>query len=216
VRIRDLCASFIRADIRLSDVEPYRRAGSDAYDLIDLVPPSSWARLAAWNAFLMQVYADCLVAAGSNSRWVMTDIAIFARSLYAWANAWVIEVRKAEASETYRFRFSLPHPLPHWGDRAITDARLEGMRDTLETARTRTASDLERFAGADGRQDVLRIRWAQLDAETEYIARLWTPKPSIELRGTLGDGLTLALDHAFELGHLLAQPMLLDAALRLR
>jgi hypothetical protein len=211
VRIRDLCASFIRADIRLSDVEPYRRAGSDAYDLIDLVQPASWARLAAWNAFLLQVYADCLVSSGSNSRWVMTDIAIFARNLYAWANAWVIEVRKAEASEGYRFRFDLPHPLPHWGDRANTDARLEGMRDTLETARTRTASDLERFAGVDSQQDVLRIRWAQLDAETEYVTRLWTEKPSLELRGTLGDQLTVALDHAFELGHLLAQPALLDA-----
>jgi hypothetical protein len=160
---------------------------------------------------MLQVYADCLVTAGSNSRWVTTDIAVFARNLYAWANAWVIEVRKAEASETYNFRFTLPHPLPHWGDRAITDGRLSGMRNTLETARTRTASDLERFAGADPQQQVLRVRWAQLDAEAEYVTRLWTPKPSLELRGTLGDQLTTALDHAFELGHLLAQPALLDA-----
>jgi hypothetical protein len=160
VRIRDLCASFIRADIRLSDVEPYRRAGSDAYDLIDTVQPASWARLAAWNAFLLQVYADCLVTAGSNSRWVTVDIAVFARNLYAWANAWVIEVRKAEASETYSFKFALPYPLPHWGDRATTDGRLFGMRNTLETARTRTASDLERYTGTDSHQEALRVRWA--------------------------------------------------------
>ena len=63
MRIRDLCGSFIRADIRLSDLEPYRRAGSDAYELLDEVPPATWARLAAWNAFLLQTYADCLVAA---------------------------------------------------------------------------------------------------------------------------------------------------------
>jgi hypothetical protein len=210
VRISDLCASLIRADIRLRDLEPYRRAGSDAYDLLDQVPQASWGRLAAWNAFLLQTYADCLVSAGSNARWVTVDIAVFARALYGWANVWVIETRKAQASDAYRFRFTLPHPLPHWGDRTFTDARLEGMRATLETGRTRAASDLEDFSGNGTRLDHLRVRYAQLDAETEYVSRLWTPKPSLELRGTIGGQLTVSLDRAFELGHLLAQPALLD------
>jgi hypothetical protein len=210
VRIADFCASFVRADIRLRELEPYRRAGGDAYDLIDEAPAASWARLAAWNAFLLQTYADCLVAAGSNWRYVTVDIAVFARAAYAWANVWVIETRKALASESYRFRFDLPHPLPHWGDRAFTDARLDGMRDTLETGRTRAASDLERFVGDAAALDGLRVRQAQLDAEAEYVARLWTAKPSLELRGTLGDQLTCSLDRAFELGQLLAQPALLD------
>jgi hypothetical protein len=210
VRIADFCASFVRADIRLRELEPYRRAGSDAYELIDEVPPASWARLAAWNAFLLQVYADCLVTAGSNSRYVTADIAVFARATYAWANLWLIETRKALASESYRFGFSLPHPLPHWADRVFTDARLEGMRDTLETGRTRASSDLERYAGDGAKLSLLHVRQAQLDAEAEYVARLWTPKPSLELRGTLGDQLTSSLDRAFELGHLLAQPALLD------
>jgi hypothetical protein len=210
VRLTDYCASFVRADIRLRDLEPYRRAGSDAYDLIDQVPTHSWARLAAWNAFVLQVYADCLVAAGSNSRYVTVDIAVFARAAYAWANVWVIEVRKALASDRYRFQFVLPHPLPHWGDRVFTDARLEGMYETLETVRTRAASDLDDFQGDGSKLDLLRIRLAQLDAESEYIGRLWTPKPTLELRGTLGDQLMVSLDRAFELGHLLAQPSLLD------
>jgi hypothetical protein len=210
VRITDLCASFVRADIRLRDLEPYRRAGSDAYDLIDEVPPASWARLAAWNAFVLQVYADCLVTAGSNSRYVTVDIAVFARAAYAYANIWLIEARKALASERYRFAFSLPHTLPHWGDRAFTDARLDGMRETLETGRTRVDSDLDRYAGDPSKRDVLVIRAAQIDAETEYVGRLWTEKPSLELRGTIGDQLTISLDRAFELGHLLAQPLLLD------
>jgi hypothetical protein len=210
VRITDLCASFVRADIRLRDLEPYRRAGTDAYELIDEVPPTSWARLAAWNAFLLQVYADCAVAAGSNSRYVTVDVAVFARAVYSWANVWVIETRKALASETYRFRFELPHPLPHWGDRMYTDARLEGMRDTLETGRTRAESDLERYPGDGPKLELLRIRAAQLEAEADYVSRLWTPRPSLELRGTLGDQLTTSLDRAFELGHLLAQPTLLD------
>jgi len=210
VRITDFCASFVRADVRLRDLEPYRRAGGDAYDLLDEVPTPSWARLAAWNAFLLQVYADCLVAAGSNYRYVTVDIAVFARAAYAWANLWVIETRKALASESYRFRFGIPHPLPHWGDRMFTDARLEGMRETLETGRTRAASDLELYAGDGAKLDILRVRSAQVEAEADYISRLWTPKPSLELRGTIGDQLTVSLDRAFELGHLLAQPSLLD------
>jgi hypothetical protein len=209
VRIRDFCASLIRADVRLRELEPYRRAGSDAYDLIDLVPPASWARLAAWNAFLLQVYGDRMLAAGSNSRYVMTDVATFARALYSWANIWVIETRKAIASESYRFVFSLPHELPHWGDRAYADARLDGMRSTLDTGRTRAASDLEQFAGDAASKDILRVRLAHIDAEAEYVARLWTQKPGLELRGTLGDQLVTSLDRVFELGHLLAQPELL-------
>ena len=208
MRIRDLCASFIRADIRLSDLEPYRRAGSDAYELLDEVPAESWARLAAWNAFLLQTYADCLVSAGSNSRYVTVDVAVFARSLYAWANVWLIETRKSLASDTYRFGFDLPYHLPHWGDRTFTDAQLEGMLETLETGRTRVDSDFAVYAGAS--IELLRVRAAQIDAEAEYVARLWTPKPSLELRSTLGNQLVVSLDRTYELGHLLAQPALLQ------
>ena len=91
-----------------------------------------------------------------------------------------------------------------------TDARLEGMREALETGRTRAESDLERYAGDGAKLELLRIRAAQLEAEADYVSRLWTPRPSLELRGTLGDQLTTSLDRAFELGHLLAQPTLLD------
>jgi hypothetical protein len=53
------------------------------------------------------------------------------------------------------------------------------------------------------------VRLAHIDAEAEYVARLWTQKPGLELRGTLGDQLVTSLDRVFELGHLLAQPELL-------
>ena len=210
MRISDWMGSFVRADVRLSEIRPYSAAGSDSYDLIDRMPPATWARLAAWNAFVLQVYADCLVAAGSNARYVTTDIAVFARHLYALASIWVKEARKAEASDTYRFEFRLPHRLPQWGEAVRTDDQLAGMRSTLDTARTRAASDLERFAGDASQQTLLRVRLVQIDAEAEYTARLWTPKPSFELRCSLSAELTAALDHAYELGHLLAQPELLD------
>jgi hypothetical protein len=207
VRIGQLLSSFVRADVRLSDMEPYRHAGSDAYELLDIVPPASWARLAAWNAFFHQTYADCLLSAGSSGRYVMTDIALYARLLYSWASFWVIETRKAQASNAYQLA-PVQAEFPH-SDRVYTGARLTGMRVALDTGRTRAAYDFQTFEGDPAVTDTLRVRLAQVDAEAEYVARLWTQKPSEQLCGTLGYHLTAALDHAFELGQVLAQPELL-------
>ena len=209
MNIANLIGSFIRADVRLREIDPYRRAGADAYDLIDQVPPASWCRLAAWNAFLLQVYGDNLVAAGTRGRYITADIVSFARRVYQDANGWLEEVRKAQASTAYRFRFSLPCPLPHWQDMLRTDDQLRGMRRTLETGRTRVASDLELFAGEDRHGELLRVRLAEVDSEVQYVERLWTNKPKPELRLLLGNTLSDALDHAYEIGQLLAQPELI-------
>jgi hypothetical protein len=102
-------------------------------------------RLAAWNAFLLQVYGDNLVAVSSKGRYVVADAAMLARRIYVLADVWLEEVPKAQASAAYRFRFDLPCPLPHSAFR--TDELLRAMRRTLDTGRTRVTSDLERFVG---------------------------------------------------------------------
>jgi hypothetical protein len=209
VSLLDLIVCFIRADVPVREIDPYRRAGADAYELVDEVPPASCARLAAWNAFLLQVYGDNLVAAGSHSRYVMADIVVFARNVYQLANIWLEEVRKAQASSSYRFMFNLPYHLPHWHEAYRTDEQLRAMRQTLETGRTRVASDLERFAGDDIQRDLLRVWLAQVDSEVSYVERLWTRKPKPELRLTLGETLAAALDHSYEIGQLLALPELI-------
>jgi hypothetical protein len=159
---------------------------------------------------MLQVYADALVAAGGSARYVPRDTAVFARNLYAWANTWVKQTHMALASETYRFQFLFPHPLPHWENAVRTDAQLEGMRSALDTGRTRAASDLHQFEGDAAAVGTLRVRLAEVDAEADYIARLWRHERSPELRFTLGGQLTTGLDHAYGLGHLLAQPRLLE------
>ena len=83
------------------------------------------------------------------------------------------------------------------------------MRRTLETGRTRVASDLELFAGEDRHGELLRVRLAEVDSEVQYVERLWTNKPKPELRLLLGNTLSDALDHAYEIGQLLAQPELI-------
>ena len=206
--VRDLIANFIRADPLLSEIEPYRRAGSDAYDLVESAPPASWTGLAAWNAFLPQVYGDNLISASTSGRYVAPEAVIFARRLFQETNAWLEEARKAQASEAYRFAFEVPFPLPHWVDQLRSDAQLAAMRTTLDAGRMRTASGVARFSGEEALRDRLRVLEAEIDAETVYIERLWTGKPTDELRATISFALAEALDHVYELGQLLAQPEL--------
>jgi hypothetical protein len=209
VNLVDQFFCFIRADVPVREIDPYRQAGADAYELIDEVPPATYARLAAWNAFLLQVYGDNLVAAGSHSRYVMADIVMFARETYQLANVWLDELRKAQASPSYRFIFNLEYHLPHWGDIYRTNEQLRGMRETLETGRTRVASDVERFTGDNSHRELLRVRLAQVDSEVQYIERLWTRKPTSDIRLTLGTTLAAALDHVYEIGQLTALPELI-------
>jgi|SRR5579862_1001300 len=212
MRVRGLIAGLIGGDLPLSAVEPYRRAGSDAYDLIDSVPEATWACLAAWNAFLPQVYGDNVVTAATSGRYVAVEAVVFARRLFELACSWVEEVRKVQASPAYRVRFEMPFPLPHWVDEVRDDPQLAAMRTTLDTARTRTASSVVRFTGDDFGRDRLRVLQAEVDAEAAHIDHLWTGKPDDELRRTISFSLAEVLDHVYELGQYVAQPELLTHA----
>jgi hypothetical protein len=210
VGVRDLIVGFLRADTLVSEIEPYRRAGSDAYDLVNNAPPASWTGLAAWNAFLPQVYGENLISSCSSGRYVATEAVTFARRLFEQSNEWVEEARKTQASADYRFGFHVPYPLPHWIDELRSDAQLTAMRATLDTGRTRAASNLERFTGEDAMRDKLKVLQAQIDAETVYVHGLSTGKPTPEIRSSISFALAEVLDHAYELGQLLAQPELLN------
>src|SRR5204862_2658161 len=159
--------------------------------------------LAAWNAFLLQIYGDNLVATGTKGRYCAPDIAMFAQRVYQLANVWLEEVRKAQASAAYGFRFDVPHPLPHW-EAYRSAEQLRAMRRTVDTGRTRVASDLVHFAGEEAQRDLLRVRLAEIDSEVQYVERLWTARPTEELRLLIGETLEIALDHAYEIGQLLA------------
>ena len=134
---------------------------------------------------------------------MVADAAMLARRIYVLTNVWLEEVRKAEVSATYAYRFDLPYPLPHSAFR--TDELLRAMRRTLDTGRTRVASDLVRFVGDDAHRDLLRVRLAEIDSEAHYVDRLWTSKRTDELSGHIGETLENALDHTYEIGQLLAQ-----------
>ena len=178
--VRDLIVGFLRADVPLAELDPYRRASADLYGVYDDAAPTGWARLAAWNGFLPHVYADNLVSACSKSRYVAADTVPFARALYQVANLWLEEARKAQASPSYHFLFeaSLPHPLPHWVDPLRTESQLRGMRATLEVGRTCVASALALARASEADREVLGVRLAEIDAERASVENLWTRHPT--------------------------------------
>jgi len=61
--LRDVLAAKARGEIPTKDLVAFGRAGSDAYDLLDQVPASGYARLCAWNAYVLQTYGDKLIDA---------------------------------------------------------------------------------------------------------------------------------------------------------
>jgi hypothetical protein len=210
VGVLDRIGAFFGEGFPVAAIDPYRRAGGDAYSLIDDTPAESWPRLAAWNAFFMQVYADHLRTACTSGRYIEPDVAPFICTLYEQANVWIEVTRKALASDSYRFVFSLPSPLPHWQLPYRSDGELTGMRAMLEVGRIRVASQFEGFAGDDTRRALLRVRLAEVDAKAMSVGLMWTPRAPDGLRGRMGDKLADALDDAFELGQLLSQPELMS------
>jgi hypothetical protein len=156
----------------------YGRYGSDAYDLVDRLPHGS-ARVAAWNAYVCQTYADKLAESCTHAP---GDAAPFVRALYDLACAWL----ERAASPGERLELALPL----WGTLTRSQEQLVGMRDTLTALRTYVA-----FAvGEDDR------RLAPIDGQMAEVDALWIPRATPELRAGIGTALTMGIRAAAVLG----------------
>jgi hypothetical protein len=206
--------SFVRADVPVAELDPFRRAGADAYTLIDEAPAPSWQRFAAWNAFLPQIYGDNLIAATEQTRYVPADTAVIVRRLYAAVAVWLQCVHELAANPENTLSYHGPSPLPSWQTGLRSREELAGMRETLEEAHARVATELEDFTGPDGARDLVKTRLAGVESLIETVDTLWVGRGSEELRGAIGDALVSGIEHAHELGQLLAQPALIDRLLR--
>ncbi len=174
---------------RSSEIEPYRRAGADAYELIDEVPPRRrrGSRPGTRSCSRSTATISSLPDRTRATSWP-TSSCSRARPTSS-ANVWLNEVRKAQASPTYRFVFNLPYHLPHWGDRYRTDEQLRGMRDDardgpdprrLGRRAIRRRRQPPRAAPCPARPDRLGgpVRRAALDAEADLGASAHTRQPA--------------------------------------
>lgn len=202
-------ASLVRAEVAPGVLERLRSAGVEAYQLIEEAPAGSWERLAAWNAFIHQMYGDNLVAS-EQARAVPVDTARLAAQLYDLAAAWLDRAAQLRESPGSRLQVDLRTALPHWRTPLRSRNQLAGMRRTLDDARVRVASELVGFDASDPVGEQLRTRLAQIESRLETVDLLWIGRGSEEIRGAIGDALSTGLDAVSVLGQLLARPSLVE------
>jgi len=164
------------------------REGTDAYDLVDRLPRGQ-ARIAAWNAYVCQTYADKLVGACRDSHFARSDTAALVRDLYALVPMWLERAEVAGAPRDL--------PFPHWHAPDRCWEQLVGMRETLEALRTYLAFDLAQTGGDEA-------ELGTVDDSLETVTSLWIRRPPPELRAGIGDALRRGLDAAYALGQRLA------------
>lgn len=196
--------AFFRGDLRARELAPAARAGMEAYDLVDRLPRGP-ARLAAWNAYVLQTYADKLISACRPAGYVRADTASVAQDIYELAGVWLGRARQLTADPDHPDRVK-SELLPHWHTPIRSQDQLRGMRDTLEALRAFVAFDLGNLEADATLIDTLRGRLHELDATADAIEHLWIARPTAELRAGAGSLLTRGLDQAYALGQLLADP----------
>ena len=208
--LRDSVAAKLRGDVSTKDLIAYGRAGSDAYDLLDQLPALGYARLCAWNAFVLQTYGDKLLEAGESPGFASPETAHQVAVLYEFVGSWLARARQAAATEDYRLDVYVPQGLPHqWNVTPLTLDQLAGMRDTLQAAQARLVSDLGAFKRDTPARERLESLALAVASDAEYVDKLWTQDPGPDLRATLGETLEDGLDRAYRLGQVLAVPDLL-------
>jgi hypothetical protein len=208
--LRDTLAAKARGDVSTKDLSAYGRAGSDAYDLLDQLPDPGYARLCAWNAFVLQTYGDKLLAAGESPGYVTRETADQVVIVYQFVASWIARCRQLVADPAYRLDVYVPQGMPHhWQTTPRTFAQLTGMRDTFQAAQAALVSNLKSLGETGDLRQRLNAFEAAVDSVAEYIDKLWTHDPGLELRATLGATLTDGLNRAYQLGQVLAVPDLL-------
>jgi hypothetical protein len=176
--------AYLRGYLPSRTVTRLGRQGSDAYDLVDTLPPGP-ARVAAWNAYVCQTYADKLCGADP----VAPETAPVVRALYDQAGTWLERARTGSADGELA--------LPRWRTPVRSQGELAGMRDTLEALRTHVAFDLG--ASADD------ARLTAIDRRIATVDSMWIPRATPDLRLGIGDALIRGIAEACALGRALAR-----------
>jgi hypothetical protein len=171
----------------------------DAYDLVDRLAHGP-SRVAAWNAYAAQTYADKLDEASGTFD---ADTAEIADSLASLARTWIDYAQRPADPTLVR---DLPSDsLPHWRKPIRSHEQLVGMRDALDALRTYVAFDLERAHIDPPVAEELRAQLAAIDKRVETAQLLWIANAPPALRAGIADALSNGLDEVYELGQKVAR-----------
>ena len=183
---------YLRGDVEQHDLAALQSAGGEVYSLVEGLPRGP-ARLAAWNAYVLQTYGDKLLAASRTSTYVRTDTAALAEESFRLACRW-LDRANGQASA------APAEALPHWQTAIRCDEQLVGMRETLIALHAYVAYDIQSVASAAQFHEAL----AEIEQQLETVDILWIKHPPAEIRGGIGTALCRGLDRAYALGQALS------------
>jgi hypothetical protein len=207
--LREKLEAKARGDLPTADLEVLSAANSDVYELVESLPEMGIARLAVWNAFVLQSLGDKLLATAPFHGYAPADTAVYVRVLYQLASAWLERERMASANPDYDLDVRLPQDLPHhWESELRTVEQLRGMKSTFEAVQAHVGTAVQ-ARSADALDDRVRSLMASVDAAAANVDALWVRDPDSQVRAILGASLQEGLDRAYVLGQLLAVPELL-------
>ena len=217
--------SALGGEVSIADLDARRGAGTAAYSLLDEANAAAGDdrstrlfRLCAWNAFALQTIADTLIAADAagdpaTAGYVPRSTQSYAAACLNAVPEWIRQARVVISDPAARIASDLPARLPRWQhDEPTKHIELRGLRAAFEALQPRVESDLEAFcAGAspDRAREVARLRrvCAEMASNADYANALDLRSAGPVDRGEVRWRLLDALEHAFELGQLLALPI---------
>ena len=154
---------ILHSEVSTAAIAAYSSANSEAYSLLDELSEPEAARLAAWCAFVLQTYADNMLASGTVPGFASPEVCEEAVGMYQLVGTWLGRAHAAIANSG-RLDTSVPQPLPQ--PRAPrTTAVLKAMKTTLETVQTRVGADIAARA-SDPNHDRLASMMTTVDQQS--------------------------------------------------
>ena len=222
--------SALGGEVPQAELEARRGAGTAAYTLADEGDASvgedrssQLFRLCAWNAFALQTIADRLLATDAaddpaTAGYVPRSTLTFVSACLDEVPIWIRRARVVESDPEARVAAALPARLPPWlYDEPTRQSELHGLQSAYEALQSRVESRVLVFAEAApaGRaREVGELRrvCAEMKSAADYAAGIWVRNAGPIDRGEVRWRLLDALQHAFDLGQLLALPSLVEVA----
>ena len=228
----------LQGEIPATELEAYRRAGSEVYALMDdleadratwkLQDLDAWsvpeatqaALLCAWNAFALQVLGDRLLEADYESEpstvgYVEPVTAAQMLAFYGQVPEWLRRAHQARASASFRLDIEVPAALPSWSEvEPCPRPHLAAMRAALDQLRRHTSAAMAGFHmnldDAERRRAHDRVHevLAEAEAAASYADRLWAPDVPPNVHEAIESHSKLAVERFYEAGQFLCMPRL--------